>query len=183
MFDSRIRIIAITIFTIMTISFFIIGRDKLAILSLICCLLQIYSYFRYGTVWLAFKQFKKQNYPKIIRLLGSIKKPEYLSKSQKGFYYMLKGAVNLYHEKNYQLAEENIKKAIEIGVRTTNNISINYIMLSQSGFQQGKYDNAMNYLKEAVKTPHSSMLDEGLQNLKNEIEEAMKPLTIGRINS
>ena len=64
---------------------------------------------------MAFKQFKKQNYPEINRLLGSIKKTEYLSKSQKVFYYMLKGAVNLYHEKNYQLAGENINKAIEIG--------------------------------------------------------------------
>lgn len=174
MFYPGIRVILIIIHTIGAIGLFLLGQPLWAIIVLFGGILQVYGYFRYGTVWLAFQQLGKQNFQEVDKRLFLIKNPQLLSKSQKGFYYMLKGAVDLYHKKNYQSAEENIKKAIEIGVRTTNNICINYIMLSQLSMIQEMVDHARDYLEKALQTPHNSMLDEGLQNLKNEIEAAIQ---------
>ena len=172
MFYPGIRVILIIIHTIGAMSLFLLGQTLWAMIVLIGGLFQVYGYFRYGTVWLAFQELGKQNFQEVDKRLALIKNSQLLSKSQKGFYYMLKGAVDLYHKKNYQSAEENIKKAIKIGVRTANNICINYIMLSQLSLLQDKLDYARDYLQKALETPHNSMLDEGLQNLKIEIEAA-----------
>lgn len=174
MFSSRIRIILIITHTIVAMILFANNQNIWATIILMGGILQLYGYLRYGTVWLASRQLSRQNYSEVKRLLAMIKNPAYLSKSQKGFYYMLQGAADLYHEKNYQAAEINIKKAIEIGVGTTNNKSINHLMLSEISYNQNNLDTALNYVKAAIEIPHNAVVDQELQKFMNEIEDAIK---------
>lgn len=53
----------------------------------------IWGYYRYGTVWRAWKHYANQDLVKLEKQLSYIKKPELLNPQNKAYFHLLTGVV------------------------------------------------------------------------------------------
>lgn len=146
------------------------GRSVIGGFALLAGALLAGVYFRHGLIWLALRRLRRQDYAGVRRLLQWIKHPERLGKPLQGCYYMMAGAIDVFLNKEYDLAEEHLKYAMEIGVGSANNVCICYIILTQLSDLRGRRDMALAYLRMALEIPHDGRLDKGLSRLSAKIE-------------
>jgi hypothetical protein len=114
-------------------------------MTLLATLLFIYGYFRYGTVYAAFQQLKKENYNKAETLLLKIKKPNILSKGQKSYYHFIKGFIAI-ERKEWDTAISELNSALTIGLRTKNDESIALLNLANTEYELKNYKSAEAYI-------------------------------------
>lgn len=171
MFSNRTRIILSVIHLLLFACFMYAGNTYLSLLMILGIFFQVYGYFRYNAIWRAFRYFSAQNFSQVKKLIDGVKYPALLADGQKGFYYMLKAAVNLYHDNKYDEVENDLDKALKTGVRTENNISIIHIMHARLYTRLKQYAKAGESLQKAKDIPHKRMLDNDMENLEKEIIE------------
>lgn len=171
MFSNKVRFLLSMVTFLLT--FYSIATQKyyLTFILVIGLSLLIVGYYRYNSIWLAFNYMGSQRLDKVKELLLEVKYPHMLARTYKGFYHMLSGAVLLYHDKNLEPVAEELKTALEYGVRTPNNISIIYIMYAQLFIKQEDYNSARDYIQKAKETSHKDSLDGGIAHLEAELSE------------
>lgn len=172
MYTNKVRVILAGISLIMGILSLFAHIFYLSVFFFLFALFQIYGYFAYSGVWLAFKYMKRQDFKGAKSLLEKIKNPNLLSRGQKGYYYFILGNILLY-ENNFEEALINIKKAVEIGLRTKNDISISYLIMAQIYFCLEKYNEALLNINKAGDTPHKEALNTAIGKLKTGIEDRL----------
>lgn len=147
MFTPLIRVILIITFFVFTILFYLREDYINAGLLIIAAGLLWYGYFKYGTVYLAFHQIKKQNIGKAEKLISRIRYPNKLSKKQKSYYHFINGIIA--SEKNeFGLAKSELTKALEIGLRTKNDTSILILNLANIEYERKELLSAKEYLNK-----------------------------------
>lgn len=169
MFSNKVRFLLTMVTLLLLIYSVATQKYYLSFVLLIGLSLLIVGYYRYNSIWLAFNYMGSQRLDKVKELLHEVKYPHMLSRTYKGFYHMLNGAVLLYHDKNPEPVAEELKTALEYGVRTSNNISIIYIMYAQLFIKQQDYSTARDYIQKARDTPHKESLDGGIAHLEAEL--------------
>ncbi len=147
MFTPLIRIILIVVSLGMAILFYLRDDFMNAGLLLLAAGLIVYGYFKYGTVYAAFQQLKKENFDKAEKLIAKIKNPNNLSKQQKSYYHFTTGIIA--SEKNeLDFANSELNKALEIGLRTKNDTSIVLLNLAHIEYEREEWSFAKEYIKK-----------------------------------
>ncbi|TVZ15593.1 tetratricopeptide repeat protein [Maribacter sp. MAR_2009_72] len=175
MFTPVVRIILVITSIGLAIVFY--GRNDFwnMALSLFGAVLFVYGYFKYGTVYAAFQQLKKENYDKAEKLISKIKNPEQLSKSQKGYFHFTNGIIASEKEEwDYSLSE--LLKALKIGLRTENDKSIVLLNLANVEFEKKNYDKATEYIKEVRKIDLKPLVKSETDTIEQKINVAQQNL-------
>lgn len=123
MYTPFVRIIIGLLGIGMAYNFYLMRNTSSTYLVLLAVGLIVWGYFKNGTVYLAFKQLKKDNHEKAEKLLLKIKYPNLLTKSQKSYYHFIKGFIEL-HKDNLDVGCKELTQALEIGLRTENDTLI-----------------------------------------------------------
>lgn len=147
MFTPIIRIVLIIACLGMSILFYLREDYINTGLTILAAGLFGYGYFKYGTVYTAFQQLKKENIDKAEKLISKIRNPNNLSKQQKAYYHFTNGIIA--SEKNeFDLAKSELTKALEIGLRTKNDTSIVLLNLANVEYERKELSSANEYLNE-----------------------------------
>lgn len=128
--------------------------------------LLLFIYLRYGILWSVFQSLKSNIFEKAKIFLRFTPYTPLLCKTSKGYYNWGLAIINL-KEKNVDLAESFLLKAIEYSLRTKNDLAIVYIALSEIYLSKNEYDKFNLYIDKATSTPHKHLLNEGIDRLKS----------------
>ena len=132
----------------------------------------VYGYYKYGTVYLAFRKIKKGEYSKAEMLLGKIKNPKTLIKQHKSYYYS-KGLIAL-NGKKWDNSFCDLNKALKLGLRTKNDTSILLLCLAQVELERKNPEQAQEYLKKAKGFDLKPIIQTEADKLQNEINAAQQ---------
>jgi tetratricopeptide (TPR) repeat protein len=169
MFNNSVRLILSVIFLSLAIYLFLTGRIQLGVLFVVPIIFLKYGYFRYGSVWSAFKDLKKGRNDKAEKLINPIKYPDLLTKQQKGFYFFTKAIIEQDKE-NFDEAEFLYLKALELRVRTKNNEAIINFNLAKIYNEKNLTDSARERLQKAISFFDKKELDIEIEKLSLQLE-------------
>lgn len=168
MYSKSLRFIAILISVFLGI-WLILNKHVLSgTLLIIGALLLLYGYIRYASVWLAFRKLSANDFTKAKKLLEATLNPEWLSKSQRAYYYWGMGLINLV-EGSLDIAERQLIKAHNTGLKTNDDISMVYLGLAEINYKKGEIERAKTFINKAEKIPHKDLLVPTIAALKDEI--------------
>jgi len=171
MYSPKIRIVLIAISLVIAWNFYSTGNMTGTFLVLGATGLIVWGYFKNGTVYLAFRQLKKENYQKAEQLLGKIRRPEHLKKSQKGYYHFTKGFIEL-NKQNLDVAYLEFVAALTIGLRTQNDTSIVTLNLASLELERKNLKEAENFLVQTKNLNHKHQLNSEIKRIELELNEA-----------
>jgi hypothetical protein len=89
-----------------------------------------YGYFKYGTVWLAFRAVSAGEIDKAAQLLQRVPRPASLAAQERGYYELASGFVCAARAQN-QDAERHLRLALENQLRTDNDRALAEAVLAQ----------------------------------------------------
>jgi tetratricopeptide (TPR) repeat protein len=138
-------------------------------LMVVAIALVVWGYFKNGTVYLAWRKLKKQQYDDAERVLRQTKYPHLLKKEQRGYYHFSMGLICM-NRADYEPAFENFKAALVFGVRTENNAAIANLNLAAIALERGNEAEAKSYLETARSLKYSEALEPELQKLETRLQ-------------
>ncbi len=173
MFTLTIRVILV-IFSLIASAYFY-SKEDFANMSmmLIAGGLFIYGYFKYGTVYAAFQQMKKDNIEKAEELISKIKKPDRLNKGHKSYYYFTTGIIAL-EKKEFEKSHSDLTQALNIGLRTENDKSIVLLNLANIELLKKNYNEAIEYIKKVRKLDLKPLVESETNRIEKEINVAQQ---------
>src|SRR5687767_4072137 len=115
MYTPLVRGLMVILALSLSIYHFIKGPTEAAYIMLLAVILIAWGYFKNGTVWLAFRKMKKQDFEGADKTLRQTRFPEYLKKVNKGYYHFIKAIVES-HRENVEAAYKEFVKALHFGV-------------------------------------------------------------------
>lgn len=124
--------------------------------------------FRNENILLAFNQIRLQNMEKAMKHLNRIKQPQYLIKTQRAYYYYLKGLTGS-QTAGMGETEKMFRKALEIGLRSDQDKAIAKMNIGAICMGKGKKREAQNLLNEAKKLDKNGILGEQIKMLKKQM--------------
>ncbi|PZW37006.1 hypothetical protein LX95_02898 [Mesonia algae] len=171
MFTPIIRIVLV-IFSLIAAAYFY-SKEDFANMSmmLIAGGLFIYGYFKYGTVYAAFQQMKKDNINKAEELISKIKNPEKLTKGHKSYYYFTTGIIAL-EKKEYKKSHSDLTQALNIGLRTENDKSIVLLNLANIELLRKDFNKATEYIKKVRELNLKPLVESETNRIEKEINVA-----------
>lgn len=128
------------------------------------------THFLFGNVLLAFSKLNKGKIEEAENLILQIKKPEWLLKSHRAYYYFILGMIAL-QRKQTGYGEQHLKKALDLGLRTKTDNALAALNIAHLNFVVKKdYKAANDYrIKAASFESEDLMIKENLQKLKEEL--------------
>ncbi|AXT50402.1 hypothetical protein D1818_06005 [Aquimarina sp. BL5] len=175
MFTPFIRIVLVIGCIVMAIFFYSEQDYQNLILVLLAAFLFIYGYFKYGTVYTAFRQLKKGNFKKAEELITKTKNPDKLSKGQKSYYHFTKGIIAS-EKKEWEDSFSELTKALNIGLRTQNDTSIVLLNLANIEFERENFDNAMEFIVKGNKYELKPLVKTEMNKLMEKINGAQQDI-------
>ena len=171
MFTPAIRVILVILSLIASVYFY--TKEDFANMSmmLIAGGLFIYGYFKYGTVYAAFQQVKKDNIKKAEELISKIKNPEKLTNGHKSYYYFTTGIIAL-DNKEFEKSHSDLTQALNIGLRTENDKSIVLLNLANIELLKKNYTEANEFIKKARELNLKPLVKSEANRIENEINVA-----------
>ena len=173
MYSPTIRAIIGIVGLFMARKFYSNGNMTSTFMVLIGVGLVVWGYFKNGTVYIAFRQLKKQNYKKAEQLLMKIRYPGLLKRSQKSYYHFTKGLIEL-NKQNNDLAYNELTAALDLGLRTQNDTSIVTLNLAALELERGNLKEAANFLSRTKDLDHKPELNIEIQRIESEINAAQQ---------
>ena len=135
--------------------------------------LLIYGHFRYGNVYVAFQELKKENYDKAEKLINNIKNPNTLSKSQKSYYHFTLGLLAS-NSQDWEKSYSELSKALDVGLRTENDTSIALLNLANVELERKNYGQANEFIKKTRKFNLKPLIESETNRIQNEINVAQQ---------
>ncbi len=145
------------------------GVYTIAAFAVLMVGLVILGYFREGTIILAAKQFKTQNYEAAKALLKSIKNPERLNKRRKPYYHLILGNIAL-QQLDYTTAEIHLGKAATLGLKA-NDLGSTLMHLANISLRNQQVSRGLYWVAEADKLPLSPKYKSILKNIEIELNK------------
>ncbi len=127
------------------------------------------THFLFGNVLTAFSLLNKGQLAKAEEIIDDIKRPDFLLTGHRAYYHFVKGMIALQH-KEYPEAEENLKQALDTGLRTSTDKALTGLNLAHMCFLQKRFPEARQYL-DKVKTYEST--DLMIKDKVKELERAL----------
>lgn len=173
MFTPIIRIILI-LFSLLTAAYFFSNKDYANMsLMLMAGVLFIYGYFRYGTVYAAFQEMKRNNIKKAEELISKIKYPDKLTTGHKSYYYFTTGVIALENQE-LEKSHSDLTKALSIGLRTENDESIVLLNLANIELLRKNFDQANEYIKKIRELNLKPIVESETNRIEKEINVAQQ---------
>ncbi|RFZ83445.1 tetratricopeptide repeat protein [Mucilaginibacter terrenus] len=171
MFTKSARIIVIGLFVVLVAVAVYMRVYQLAGISVMFIALLVWGYFKQGPIVLAAKHFHNKDYQGAERLLREVNRPEWLSKSRRGFYEFIYGGVCL-AKKDYEAAEKHYEIAAQYPLRTANDHVAALMHVANISIRNGNYDKAKAYLQLAEK--HRDNITAKMKDVMYRVEQELK---------
>lgn len=130
-----------------------------------------YSYFKYGTVWLAFREVAHGRMQAAAKLLAKVKRPEALSSEQRAYYELASGLVCASSAQN-QRAEQHLQAALAHQLRTDNDRAMAEAVLAQLLIARDQHAEARALVDQAVTRNCRPSILERLKALQAELQSS-----------
>jgi len=168
MLTPTIRLILVI--TSLVIATFLYSKEDFQNMSMmiVAAALFIYGYFKYGTVYAAFQQVKKENLKKAEKLISKVKNPDLLSKEHKSYYHFTTGIIAL-EKKEWEKSYSELTKALNIGLRTENDTSIVLLNLANIELERKNFTQANEFIKKVKELNLKTMVESETNRIENEI--------------
>ena len=141
---------------------------QLAAVSGFLFLFVVWSHFKHGSVLMASRYFKNNQFSKARELLAEVAKPERLSKSRRGYYEFMQGNLAL-KEEDYNKAEFHFQIASRFAVGGKNEKSYVLIHLANLALRKKDKERAEAYTKLAKELAESSRSKDIIQKIEQQI--------------
>ena len=82
--------------------------------------LLVFGYFRYGSIRPAFAALQVGDIERVERLLSTIRFPHLLNTQSRAYLHWIRGVLDAQHKDRLASAEDNLRSALNLGVRTSN---------------------------------------------------------------
>jgi tetratricopeptide (TPR) repeat protein len=150
MFTNRTRLFIGVLFLLSLVILADLRLYELAAVALMLIVLLGWDYFRQGTLVVAARYFHHKEYDKAGQTLQEVFRPEWLSKSRRGYYEFLMGGVCLQNQ-DFEDAEKHYEIAAQYPLRSVNDHVAALVHVANISIRQGKFDKAGAYLELAEK--------------------------------
>jgi hypothetical protein len=130
-----------------------------------------YGYFRYGTVWLAFRAYRRGHLEVVERRLRQVRDPARLRPQDRAYYEFLAGVV-AQGRGELDRARVHLTAAASGRLRTDNVRSIVQCHLAEVALASGDGAGARWHLGEAHRLPHAPAVDGVISGLEAKLPPA-----------
>lgn len=137
---------------------------------LLAGILLLVSYFLLGTIQSAAQMVQTMQFDEAEKRLGLTFKPNWLYKTNRAFYYLLKGSMAM-QKKDTAAAEVYLTKAQEIELPSDNEKAMVGLQLANIHAQKGKWNSAKNHFNKIKKLKVTE------PQLKEQIKQFEKAIT------
>jgi hypothetical protein len=168
MFTPATRVIIFAAGLLLVLYYLLHGNATSAALTLLGVSLVVWGYFKNGTVYLAWRKVRAQDFKTAKRILAQTKYPRLLKKQQRGFYHFTKGLIHL-SEMDLENARINLLDALKYGVRTENNRAIIALNLADIEIEEGRMEKARTYLESLTSLRYNDVLEIEVQRIKQKL--------------
>jgi tetratricopeptide (TPR) repeat protein len=171
MFTNRTRLFIGVIFLL---SLIILAKQQLYELAAIALMLIVllgWDYLRQGTLVIAARHFHHKEYDKAERFLKEIFRPEWLSKSRRGYYEYLMGGVCL-QKQEFDDAEKHYETAAQYPLRSVNDHVAALVHVANISIRQGNFEKAKAYLQLTEK--HGDKINAKMKDVINRLHQEIK---------
>lgn len=135
--------------------------------------LLLLAHFKFGSVYSAFRHLQKGDFEKADNMISQIRRPEWLAKSTKGYYYLVKGLIAM-NDKEFDTSKLLLRKALEHRLRTDNDQGLVLLNMAHISFVQNKPNEAEVYLKEGKKLKINPFLKKKMEELEVALKKNFK---------
>mgnify|MGYP001195387200 CR=1 FL=1 len=171
MLTNPIRIVLILALTATAAVLLSRGDWGTGALFVVAGALQVGSYFRNGTLWLAVRAYRRGDAQSAERLLGQIRFPELLQRRAQPHFHFLKGILTFSHGE-LEKAEPHLRRALSaeasLGQGPTCMV---HCMLAAVESSRGDHQGARRHLEAARSNPRSATLNQLIVETEQRIGE------------
>ena len=132
-----------------------------------------YSYFKYGTVWLAFREVARGHMNEAADLLQKVKEPQALGSEQRAYFELASGLVCASRAEN-QRAETHLQAALGHDLRTENDRALAEAVLAQLLVARDQLDAAREIVERAAQRECRPMIAARIKGLREQLQTASK---------
>lgn len=168
MFNTTTRIILVALGLCFTWIAIELELVILVLIMLSAVLLQVWGYFRYGTVYLAFKQLKLKQFKRAERTLKETKYPDLLNKNQKSYYHFVLGMIAYYNE-DFDLSFDELMLSNALGLRTKNDTAIVMLHLATIELKRGNFEVSKEHITSLKQLKYKPDLEPEIEKLISEL--------------
>ncbi len=168
MLPPLIRLLLIILSIVASVVTLVQGRETW-VLFLAAAFFLVFEHFKGGSIWLAYRAYRKQNFEKVRKYISSTTRPEWLRPSNKAYYHFLSGVISTL-DKDFKKAKESFLLAVNGELRTDHLKCVTYCILADTSLHLGELEEARTFLENAQNTPHRDevkpMFDDITKRLK-----------------
>jgi hypothetical protein len=132
---------------------------------LFACALLVVGHFRYGTVWFAFRAFRRGNLPKARRLLARVRNPDHLSSRFRAYYDWMQGAFAI-DDGEPEKAIDLLDRAFTGGLQTDHARCGVALLMATALLDMGDRETATEVLERARTIAHRPSLRPVFESLE-----------------
>jgi tetratricopeptide (TPR) repeat protein len=150
-------------------AYLLIRNDYTGALFLVASAFLAYGYFRYGTVWLAFREVAHGRMDAAAKLLAKVNHPEALASEQRAYFELASGLVCASRAQN-ERAEQHLRAALSHQLRTDNDRALAEAVLAQLLIARDQYAEALALVQKAVTRDCRPSIAARLQTLQEQLQ-------------
>ena len=147
---------------------FYVGSWGWGITFIFVTALIILSFFRNENVIIALYNMRLGKQDKAWKYLNRIKSPQFLTKKQHAYVLYLKGMLGLQNNLGFSKCEQLIRKAMQLGLRTKQDLAVAKMQLAGICMQTGRKREAQTLIGEAKKLDKNDLLKDQLDMMKKQ---------------
>ncbi|CAN5276445.1 hypothetical protein BH09BAC1_BH09BAC1_12100 [soil metagenome] len=150
MFPPKLRFALVVICVLVGIYSFTQAKLFPGVALLVVAGLLVYGHISYNRIWLIYKHVLSGEFEQADTQLKKVGSLGNLSKEHQSYYHFSKGMVAM-HKTAYEEAEAELQQALDIGLKTDNDMAVANFYLAQIYYNQTSYKIAREYLDTAKK--------------------------------
>lgn len=144
MFTPFSRVLLLLLCAALSVVAAVFGLYSLLIITSIASFILLWGYFRKGSVQLALRRLRHEEYKEAEEVLEQTRQPERLEKQQKAYYLFVKGFIA--REKDqYEEAKILLEESLNEGIRNQNDIAMALLALTDMEMVKNNKRRAREY--------------------------------------
>lgn len=167
---KNIRFLLIALFLMLGIVFHYFEGIGAAWFLYVGAIILLFTHFLFGNVSAAFMALRKGDIDKAEELIFSIKKPKWLVRQHRAYYYFTKGMVAV--QRNFAAeAQTDLQEALQLGLRSDTDRALANLHLATLAFNDNDMEAARRFTAATEKYGHHDlMVKERVAALKARLE-------------
>ena len=167
MFTPRVRLALCVSFFVLGAYWLVVGRYA-GMLFLVASAYLAYGYFKYGTVWLAFREVAHGRMEPAAKLLAKVERPDLLGSQERAYFELAWGLVCASRGEN-PASEAHLKLALGNELRTDNDRALAEAVLAQLLLAREAREEATQVLAKAAGRSCRPSIAERIKTMREEL--------------